>query len=83
MNVMHSRFGLLKQTNAKKLEESPDQAGQQNPVENKPPEESLRAPHYDTNRVFISWSNQANCDGANMLRARPQSSFSTNLDNGG
>ena len=49
MNVMHSRFGLLKQTNAKKLEESPDQAGQQNPVENKPPEESLRAPRNDTN----------------------------------
>ena len=49
MNVMHSRSELLKQTNAKKLEESPDQAGQQNPVENKPLEESLRAPRYDTN----------------------------------
>ena len=49
MTVMRSRFKLLKQTNAKKLEESPDQAGQQNPVENKPLEESLRAPRNDTN----------------------------------
>ena len=52
MNVMHSRFGLLKQTNTKKLEESPDQAGQWNPVENKPLEESLTPQHDDANRVF-------------------------------
>ena len=53
MNVMHSRFGLLKQTNAKKLEESPDQAGQQNPVENKPLEESLTPQHDDADRVLV------------------------------
>ena len=49
MNVMRSRFGLLKQANTEKLEESPDQAGQWNPVEDKPLEESLRAPRDDTN----------------------------------
>ena len=49
MSVMRSRFGLLKQAKTEELEESPDQAGQWNPVEDKPLEESLRAPRYDTN----------------------------------
>ena len=49
INVVRSRLGLLKQANTEKLEESPDQAGQWNPVEDKPLEESLRAPRDDTN----------------------------------